>query len=324
MAAILPFNFPVELFVEKCAAALVAGNAVLAKAPFEDPLVVTRFHRAIVQAGVPSGAFALVTGDRDVGAALAGDVGVDAISLTGSTAAGIAIAEASARTLRPLHLELGGNNASIVRADADLDLVVAEATRGRLMMNGQACSATKRILVHTSLHDQLAERLAAAAAEQTVGPATDAEVTVGPLINAGAADRVASQVQTALEQGATLIAGESEASGPYFAPAVLAGTPERADVARDEEIFGPVFNLIPVEDDQHAVSVANSSSYGLMGSVFSADVQRAFAIADRLETGGVVINGSDNYRPPVIPFGGVKLSGRGARGPWLHDRGALA
>ncbi|MBS1888637.1 MAG: aldehyde dehydrogenase [Actinobacteria bacterium] len=314
VAAILPFNFPVELFVEKCAAALVVGNAVVVKLPLEDPLVVDRFHAALLDAGVPAPVLAAVHGDAAVGAALAGAPGVDAISLTGSTAAGIAVAEATAPRLRKLHLELGGNNACVVRADADLDLVAAEVIRGRLMMNGQACSATKRVLVHASRHDELAERLATALAAQRLGPATEPETTVGPLITPAAAARVADQVEGARGQGAELIAGDAIADGAYLAPCLLAAVPTGADVARDEEIFGPVITLIPVADDEEALAVANASSFGLMASVFSADERRAVALAERLEAGGVVINGSDNYRPPVIPFGGIKLSGTGREG----------
>jgi len=314
VAAILPFNFPAELFVEKCAAALVAGNAVVAKPPLDAPLAIGRVRTALVEAGVPAGAIALVQGGVDVGAALASADGVAAVSLTGSTAAGIAVAEAAAPTLRRLHLELGGNNACLVLADADLDLAVSEIVRGRLMMNGQACSATKRVIVAEPLHDELAERLVAAAAEQRVGPARDAGTTIGPLISAPAAERVAGQVAAAVADGATLAAGRERAEGAYFEPAVLAAVPAAAAVARSEEIFGPVFNLIPARDPEEALAIANASDYGLMGSVFSRDLPLAWAIAERLECGGVVINGSDNYRPPVIPFGGVKLSGVGREG----------
>jgi len=314
IAAILPFNFPVELFVEKCAAALVAGNAVVSKPPPDAPLAIERFRLALVEAGVPADAITAVHGGADVGAALAAADGVAAVSLTGSTAAGVAVARAAAPTLRRLHLELGGNNACLVLADADLDLLVAEAVRGRLMMNGQACSATKRIIVAAALHDELAERLAAAAAEQVVGPARERATTVGPLINADAAARVAAQVGTAVSQGARLAAGAEGAEGAYFAPAVLAGLPPGSDIARNEEVFGPVFSLIPAATAEQALEIANASDYGLMASVFSADLELAWALAERLEAGGVVINGSDNYRPPVIPFGGVKMSGVGREG----------
>jgi acyl-CoA reductase-like NAD-dependent aldehyde dehydrogenase len=314
VAAILPFNFPVELFVEKCAAALVGGNAVVVKPPVEDPLVVERFRLALIEAGVPAEVIQAVHGGADVGAALAGADGVDAISLTGSTTAGVAVARATAERLRFLHLELGGNNAMVVLDDADIDLVASEAVRGRVLMNGQACSASKRVLVHRSLHDELAARLARAASDLKVGDATDPTSEIGPLIHPQAAERVAAQVGNATSQGAEVAAGSGQADGAFFGPTVLAGVPAAADIARDDEIFGPVFNLIPVESAEQAVEIANASSFGLMASVFSADPQRALVVAERLESGGVVINGTDNYRPPVIPFGGVKMSGRGREG----------
>ena len=270
VAAILPFNFPAELFVEKCAAALVAGNAVVAKPPLEAPLTIGRIHAALVDGGVPADVIGLVQGAADVGAALAGADGVAAVSLTGSTAAGIAVAEAAAPTLRKLHLELGGNNACLVLADADLDLAVAEIVRGRLMMNGQACSATKRVIVAESLHDELASRLAAEAGRQRLGPARSEETTIGPLINEAAAARVAAQVAEAVAAGASLAAGGASADGAYFPPAVLAAVPAESDVARSEEIFGPVFNLIPAAGPEQALEIANASDYGLMGSVFTA------------------------------------------------------
>jgi acyl-CoA reductase-like NAD-dependent aldehyde dehydrogenase len=216
--------------------------------------------------------------------------------------------------LRRLHLELGGNNAALVLADADLDLVVDELAYGRLLMNGQACSASKRILVQQTLHDELAERLADVARDQRVGSALDPETTIGPLITAAAAARVESQVAGALAQGARLAVGDGRAGGAYFPPCVLSNVPVDANVAIDDEIFGPVFALIPVADHDKALEVANSSSFGLMASVFSADVQLAVALAERLQAGGVVINGTDNYRPPVIPFGGTKMSGTGREG----------
>ena len=314
VAAILPFNFPVELFVEKCAAALVGGNAVVVKPPPEDPLVVERFRQALIEAGVPEEVMQAVHGGADVGAALAEAPGVDAISLTGSTAAGVAVARATAERLRFLHLELGGNNAMVVLDDADLDLVAGEAVKGRILMNGQACSASKRVIVHRSLHDQLASKLAGTVAGLSVGDATDPSSQIGPLIHERAAGKVAAQVANARAQGAEVAAGTGEADGAFFAPTLLAGVPVDADVACDDEIFGPVFNLIPVDSAEQAVEVANSSSFGLMSSVFSASAQRALVVAEQLESGGVVINGTDNYRPPVIPFGGVKMSGRGREG----------
>lgn len=314
IAAILPFNFPVELFVEKCAAALVGGNAVVAKAPVEDPLVVERFHAAFIEAGVPAEVVALVHGDREVGSALAAAPGIDGVSLTGSTSAGVSVAGSAAPTLRRLHLELGGNNAALVLADADLDLVAEELTSGRLLMNGQACSASKRVIVDTRVHDELVDRLSVSTGRQVVGPSTDVATTVGPLISGDAARRVEAQVTRAQQEGAVLVAGTGLADGVYFAPTILASVPTDAAVAVDDEIFGPVFTLIPAVSPGDALRIANGSSFGLMASVFSADLQLAIAMAEQIEAGGVVINGTDNYRPPVIPFGGVKLSGSGREG----------
>lgn len=314
VGAILPFNFPVELFVEKAAAGLVGGNAVVSKAPLEAPLVVERFQRAFVEAGIPAAVTPLLHGDREVGVALSQARGLDAISLTGSTAAGIAVAQAGAPTLRRLHLELGGNNAAVVLADADLDLVVEELAYGRLLMNGQACSASKRILVHPSLHDELVERLAAVVDRQVLGPPADPATTVGPLINAAAARRVHQQVDRAVAQGAQRVRGGDVPSEALLPPVLLADVPAAAAVATDDEIFGPVFVVVRADGPQRAIALANASSFGLMASVFSRDVQLALAVAERLEAGGVVINGTDNYRPPVIPFGGVKLSGGGREG----------
>lgn len=314
VAAILPFNFPVELYVEKCAAALVGGNAVVVKPPLEDPLAVMRFHKALHDAGIPADVLGSVLGDRDVGAELSQADGIAAVSLTGSTAAGLAVATAAAPTLRRLHLELGGNNASLVLDDADLELAASELIRGRLLMNGQACSASKRIVVHRSLHDELADRIAAGVARQQVGPALDEATTIGPLITAAAAERVVAQAERAISEGAAAVGNPPAADGAYVAPVVLAGVPRDAAVASDDEIFGPVFNLIPVDSAIEAIEVANASSFGLMSSVFSADVKRAVAVAERLNSGGVVVNGTDNYRPPVIPFGGVGLSGTGREG----------
>lgn len=315
VAAILPFNFPVELFVEKCAAALVTGNAVVCKPPLEAPLAVQAFVDALHETGVPAEVLAVVHGDVEPAAALATAPGVDAISLTGSTDAGIAVATATAALLRPLHLELGGNNACLVLPDADLGLVADEVMFGRFMMNGQACSATKRVIVvgDAARHDELAERLAARIGQLTVGPADDPETAIGPLITPQAAARVAAQVRTAVDDGARLVVG-GERDGAFVTPALLAATPAAAAVARDDEIFGPVATLIPAVDAAEALRIANASSFGLMASVFTQDTSLALALAERLQAGGVVINGSDNYRPPIIPFGGVKRSGVGREG----------
>ena len=314
IVCVIPFNFPVELTIEKAGAALAAGNTVVLKPPPQNPLATIATAQALVDAGLPNGALTVLPGGREVSAALCEAPGVDAVSLTGSVGAGIAVARATAHLLRPLHLELGGNGAAVVMDDADLDLVVSETLRGRMLMNGQACAATKRLVVHRSVADEVVERLDAALSSVRVGDPTDEASDVGPLIDAASAGRVAAQVANAVAQGGTLARGETSTADAWFPPALLAAVPAGADVAADDEIFGPVVTTIPFDDDDESVRIVNSSQLALTAAVFSADIGRAMAAAEQLQVGGVVVNGTNNYRPPVVPFGGVGLAGTGREG----------
>lgn len=312
VAAVLPFNFPVELFVEKAAAALAMGNAVIVKPPEQDPLTVMAVRQAFLAAGVSPEVLAVLPGGRQTGAALCADPRIAAVSLTGSTRAGLEVA--SVPLLRKLHLELGGNDAAILCHDADLDLAVPDLIFGRTLMNGQACASNKRIIVHRSIAEELVSRLCAVLEKMRVGDPLDPASSIGPLISAAAAERVGQQVTHAIEQGAKLVYGSVSAQGTFFHPCVLKDVPKSADVAKDDEIFGPVFTCIPFETEEGAVSLANQSSFGLSGCVFSRDWPRALRISDQLECGGAVVNGTGNYRPPFVPFGGVKQSGMGREG----------
>jgi acyl-CoA reductase-like NAD-dependent aldehyde dehydrogenase len=312
VAAVLPFNFPVELLIEKAAAALAMGNAVVVKPPDQDPLAVLAVVGAFHEAGVPADVLSVATGDRATGAALCADRRLAAVSLTGSTRAGLGVA--ASPVLRRLHLELGGNDAAILCADADLDAAVPELVFGRTLMNGQACASNKRILVHRSIAAELVERLSASVARIRVGDPLDPACGMGPLISAAAASRVAAQVAHAVGQGAALAWGTGRPDRSFFAPCVLADVPAASDVARDDEIFGPVLACIPFGSEEEAIAIANQSSYGLSGCVFSRDWARGVRIADRMECGGAVVNGTGNYRPPFVPFGGVKESGLGREG----------
>jgi acyl-CoA reductase-like NAD-dependent aldehyde dehydrogenase len=311
---VLPFNFPVELLIEKASAALAGGNSVIVKPPEQDPLAVIEVAGLLIDAGVPEDVLQIAPGGPQVGAYLAAHPGIDAVSLTGSTAAGVRVAEATARFLRPLHLELGGNDAAIVLDDADLELVIDEVVRGRLLMNGQSCAANKRLVVQRTISSEMVDRLLEAL--RTIEPrhplAPEAEL--GPLINENAAAHVMTQIQRALEEGAKLALGTAKRDGPYVAPHLLVDVSVTAAIAADDEVFGPVFAVIPVEDEEEAVRVANASSFALNGAVFSRDLARALSVADRMRTGGVVINGTGNYRPPFVPFGGVGMSGLGREG----------
>lgn len=314
VAVILPFNFPVELFAEKVGAALSVGNSVVVKPPPQDPLTVMRVVELMLKAGVPQEVLQVVNGGAEIASVLVTAPDVSAISLTGSTEAGISVAGSSARLLPRLHLELGGNDPAIVLDDADLELAVAELVPGRILMNGQSCAANKRLLVHTKVLDDFLSLLTAAVGRVRLGDPLDSESDMGPLIDLTAAARVADQISRAATEGATLLKGTGRPVGAMIEPHILANVPTDAAVARDDEIFGPVFAVIPVDSAEEAIQVANSSRFGLMGSVFGRDVARTLWVAEQLEAGGVVVNGSGNYRPPTVPFGGVKMSGTGREG----------
>lgn len=312
VVAVIPFNFPVELTMEKAAAALAGGNTVVVKLPPQNPLA-TRAFLEVVQRHLPDGVLQQVDADTEGSAALCAAPGVAAVSLTGSVGAGVAVARSTAHLLRPLHLELGGNGAAIVRPDADLDLVVSESLRGRLLMNGQACAATKRIIAHRSIAAELTERLVAALAEVTPGDPVVEGTRLGPLIDPGAAARVEEQVQRAVGRGARRALGRAP-DGSWFAPTVLADVPHDAALLHDDEIFGPVLPVAVVDSDAEALALANDTSLRLTAAVFSADWPTAVAMAGEFDFGGVVVNGTNNYRPPVVPFGGVDLAGAGREG----------
>ncbi|MEV8267507.1 aldehyde dehydrogenase family protein [Microbacterium sp. NPDC076911] len=313
VVAVIPFNFPIELMIEKAAAALAVGNVVIVKAPPQNPLAIGRVVDLLHEAGVPADVLQMVSGDTPASAALCAAEGVDAVSLTGSVAAGVGVATATAAQLRPLHLELGGNGAALVMPDADLDYVVSETLRGRLLMNGQACAATKRVLAHRDIAGELTDRLEAALSSITPSDPLVENARLGPLIDERSAARVSAQVDRAIAQGGRRVLGASN-DGAWFAPTLLTSVPTNAAVAIDDEIFGPVVTVVPVDDAPHGVAVANASQLRLTAAVFTQDIPTAMSIAAEFDYGGVVINGTNNYRPPVVPFGGVALAGAGREG----------
>jgi succinate-semialdehyde dehydrogenase/glutarate-semialdehyde dehydrogenase len=315
MGAILPFNFPIDLFSHKVAPALAAGNAVVLKPAMEAPLTVIRVVELLHQAGVPGSVMQVVTGRGSVvGEILASSPKVDIVSMTGDTDTGIRVAENAARHLARVFLELGGNDPIIIYDDANIEEAVEHTIFGRTFANGQCCCANKRMIVQESVMEKFTNRLIEKLSTYTVGNPLDQETKVGPLINEKAAKTVREQIDYTVHSGAKVLYGGEKLDQCYVTPAVLGGVTAEMEIAGDLEVFGPVFPLISFKNDQEAIEIANNSKYGLSGSVFTRNMQRAMNASHKLQTGLVAVNGTGLYRPDVAAFGGYKQSGLGREG----------
>lgn len=311
VAAITPFNFPLNQAAHKVGPALGAGNAVVLKPSPNTPVSCAMLAEVLAEAGLPAGWFNLVQGGADVGRHLVENPGVDFISFTGSAAAGKQISQAAG--LRRVALELGSNAATIVHADADLDRAAALAAWGAFNNAGQVCISVQRVFVHESVYPDFCRRLVEQAAKEVVGNPADGATTVGPMISAEAAKRAEAWVREAVAGGARLLAG-GKREGALFWPTVL------ADVSADmrvscEEIFAPVVAVAPYASLEEAIDRVNDSAYGLQAGIFTADIGNALAAARRLKVGGVIINDTSYFRRDSMPYGGVKASGIGREGP---------
>ena len=314
VVAILPFNFPIEMYAHKIAPALLSGNVVVLKPSEETPLSALKMTQWLHECGVPAYALQCITGRGSVaGEALVTDPRADAITMTGSTNVGRHVYQSGAKNLARVFLELGGNDPLIVLPDADLDALIPLAVRSRTYCAGQCCCAGKRMLVHSSLADEFTGRLADGLEGLLPGDPMSEDTRMGTLISREAALRAESQVQEAVEQGASISLGGS-AMGAGFAPTILEGVTPDMDVARDTEIFAPVFPIIQGGSEAELLEVANNTIYGLNAGVFTQDIDRAFTFAAELEYGLVVINGSPLYRPYNHLHGGYKATGIGREG----------
>ena len=314
IAAIIPFNFPSDIFCQKVPPALMMGNSIIIKPSNYAPLTIIEYVKLMVEAGVPAGCIQVITGDGPVvGQALAKNKDVSLVSLTGSTGSGIQTMGSASQNLTRLVLELGGNDAFILLEDGDMDLAVKETILGRLYNGGQVSCASKRFLIHNSRKEEFINRMKDVITNLKVGNPKNEDTDIGPMVNIHAAQLIEEQVNTTIEQGATVVCG-GRREDAYYYPTILDNVNRNMNVAKDMEIFGPVIPVIGFNTEEEAIEIANQSSYGLCGCVITKDYSRGMKIANKLECGGVVINGASNYRSFEMPFGGWKHSGIGNEG----------
>lgn len=311
VAAIVPWNYPVTLAMSKIAPALAAGCTVVIKPSPGTVLDSYLLAEAALEAGLPPGVLNWVAADREVGAYLVAHPGVDKVAFTGSTAAGRVIARECGQLLRPVTLELGGKSAAIVLDDADLDRFAQNLPMVSLLNNGQTCFNSTRILAPRQRYAQVLDAVASLAATLKVGNPLEADTQVGPMASAAHRERVERYIALGRTEGRLVAGGQRPKGldrGWFVSPTVFADVPNSATIAK-EEIFGPVLAVIPYDDENEAVRIANDSEFGLGGTVWSRDEAHALAVAARVQTGTIGING---YAPAIgSPFGGVKASGIG-------------
>ena len=314
VVAIIPFNFPSDIFINKVPPALLMGNAVILKPASVNPLTLTRYVELLVEAGVPAGVISVVHGSGSVvGKTLTSSKKVDMVSLTGSTAAGIDAAKNCADHCAHSSLELGGNDAFILCADGDMDLAIEETVWGRLYNTGQVCCASKRFLVENSVKDEFIKKMTDKINSLKQGNPQDMSTDIGCLVSEEAAIEVERQVQETIKAGATLVCG-GKRNGAFYEPTILDNVTPDMEVAKDMEIFGPVIPVIGFDDLEEAIEIANKSIYGLSGSIITKDISKAIKVSEKMECGGFVINGASFFRSFEQPFGGWKYSGIGNEG----------
>jgi aldehyde dehydrogenase (NAD+) len=311
---ITPWNYPLHQIVGKVAPALVAGCTMIVKPSSETPLNAFVLAEIIHDVGLPAGVFNLVTGaGRTVGEALCVHPDVDMISITGSTEAGARIAELGAPTVKRICQELGGKSANVILDGADLTAAVPAGIMGMMLNCGQTCTALTRMIVPRDRQDEVVDLAVAALASLSMGDPTSDENFLGPVVSKNQKDTVQDYIRIGIDEGARLVAGGPDDpaghdTGYYVQPTIFADV-DNAMVIAQEEIFGPVLCIIPVDSEEEAIAVANDSPYGLSAAVWADTDEHAIAVARRLQTGQVMVNGGRFN--PLAPFGGYKTSGNG-------------
>ena len=314
-AQIIPWNYPLEMTARGIAAALATGNACVVKTPELDPISNVFIARAVEKVGLPAGAVNILCGlGHEAGAALAAHPDIGNIVFTGSVETGIRVATAAAANVKPAILELGGKSAAIVLPDADLDNVMDSVRWGIYFNAGQVCSAMSRVIAHEDVHDEIVERCVALAESLSVGPGIERPefgANMGAMVSDGQRDRAESLVRRAADEGATVATGGHRLNlpGSFLAPTVISDVSPDMEIA-GTEVFGPVLSVLKAGDEDRAIEIANGTEYGLVGGIFTADIDAAHRAARRIRAGQIFIN--EWYAGGVeTPFGGYGKSGYG-------------
>jgi acyl-CoA reductase-like NAD-dependent aldehyde dehydrogenase len=315
VGAITPWNFPIAIPAWKLCPALVCGNTVVLKPAEDTPLLAQRFVDLLHEAGLPEGVVQIVHGfGEEAGDALVRHPDVPVITFTGSRETGVLVTKNAADQLKHVHLELGGKNAIIVLDDADVDLAVDGIVWSAFGTAGQRCTAASRVIVQRGVYEALQKKLVQRAEKMTIGAPWEDDTEIGPVINETAVKKIHSYTEIGKGEGAKLLTGGErvEGHGFYYRPTVFADVDPQMRIAQ-EEIFGPTTALIPVDSFEEAVRAANSVQYGLSSSIFTRDVNKAFAAMRDLQTGITYINAGTTGAEVHLPFGGMKQTGNGHR-----------
>jgi glyceraldehyde-3-phosphate dehydrogenase (NADP+) len=310
IAAISPFNFPLNLAAHKLSPALAAGNTIVLKPPSKDPLTMLTVGEIIEKSGVPEGAVSILPMSRALGDRLVADDRYRLLSFTGSPSVGWRMKERAGK--KRVVLELGGNAGVIVDESADLDWAARRTLVGAFAYSGQVCISVQRMFIHRSRYDEFLDRFVDGAKQVVVGDPLDPETQLGPMVDEQAAQRTESWVREAEELGGRVLLG-GRAEGSFFPPTVLVDTPPEAQVCSNEA-FAPLVVAFPFDDFSEAIRLANDSFYGLQTGVFTNDLARSWQAFAELEVGGVIVNDIPTYRIDHMPYGGVKDSGLGREG----------
>jgi acyl-CoA reductase-like NAD-dependent aldehyde dehydrogenase len=314
--AITPFNAPANLLAHKLGASFAAGNSTIVKTPPQAPAVSSAVGALLVEAGAPVEAVQVLHGGGDIGAALCAAPEIGVVSFTGSAATGAAVARSAGP--KRLVLELGGNAATIVCEDADLAEAAGVCARTGYSNSGQSCISVQRVYVHRSRYADFVDALTGEAARLRVGDPLDPDTDVGSMVDDDAAERVVTWARRAADRGATVPLGGAR-DGAVVAPTVVADPPADAEVVT-EEVFGALVAVLPYDDFDAVLATCNESRYGLQAGLFTRDLGRIVTAWRELQVGGLVVNGSSNFRLDHVPFGGVKESGYGRESPrWMIE-----